>query len=309
MDGCKSVQIQICECPQTKGTSATENIRVVTQFHKLSEAINIFPAPTIMSLSPEVRALLFDNESDDSDDEMFQKVVFKPSNKMTAEEEDEAAKRERWDMIADDWNHDMSDPLVRAKKKFEEEQEKAAKKKPRKSVKKKNSTPKITKFYKKEKNWQGKPMKNCKYEHSVKSYVFRPPKYEKKSDAEYLGYKKDFCDKCLLKPCMTAEFHSEIFDFGHDKEHNEHSPMDEVQASVEAFGMTCLHPHLGKRYVAKMSVPKCLAEFVRCWYPVEKDTDTTDKLSEEDDDSNAEAEDDCDTRHDETDSEEEENEF
>ena len=262
-----------------------------------------------MSLSPEARALLFDNESDDSDDEMFQKVVFNPSSKkMTPEEEQLAAKRERWDMIADDWNHDMSDPLVRAKKRLEEEREKEAKKKPRKAKKKKN-TQKITKFYKREKNWQGKPMKDCKYEHSVKSYVFRPPKYGKKSDVEYVGYKKDFCDKCLLKPCMTAEFHSEIFDFGHDKEHNEHWPMDEVQCSVEAFGMTCLNQHLGKRYVAKMAVPKCLAEFVRYWYPLDGEKESDDGLTDEEGDSCSGSGNESSKAQSEMESDDEENEF
>jgi hypothetical protein len=259
-----------------------------------------------MSLSPEARALLFDNESDDSDDEMFQKVMFKPSNRMTEEEEKAAAKRERWDMFADDWNHDMSDPLVRAKKRIEEERAKEAKKKPRKAKKKKN-TQKITKFYKKEKNWQGKPMKNCKYEHSVQSYVFRPPKYGKKSDEEYLGYEKHFCDKCLLKPCMTAEFHSEMFDFGYGKEEN--ARMDEVQASVEAFGMTCLNPHLGKRYVAKMAVPKCLTQFVRHWYPADEEGESDDELFDEDEDSESNACHEGIKEGEESESEEEENEF
>ena len=96
-------------------------------------------------------------------------------------------------------------------------------------------------------------------------YVYRPPKYAGKSEWHYHAFGHTFCKECMLRPCMTQEFYPELYELGDHKMKN--STNADIQEAVARKGMTLLEPHLGKRYVKKMTVPKCLLNFAKESWP------------------------------------------
>ena len=166
-------------------------------------------------------------------------------------------------------NPPADDPLHKAAEKLDEERKRKKRKAEleelRKLRNKKNppkpKNQKIKSFFSDKKNFQGKPMKYCHYEDEVGLYVYDPPGYGEKNQMQYIGFSTSFCRHCLLKPCLVAEFHEDLYSLGDDMEHNTLSSQTEIREAVFDLAFKNLEPFLGKRYVKKMQVPYCLSTF------------------------------------------------
>jgi hypothetical protein len=77
--------------------------------------------------------------------------------------------------------------------------------KKKKTTKKKPQT--LKKFFPTLKNWQGFDMHLCRYEESIRDYIFLPQNYGQLSRHRQ---PHQFCNDCKLKPCITIEHLDEI---------------------------------------------------------------------------------------------------
>ena len=109
-------------------------------------------------------------------------------------------------------------------------------------------------------------MKHCYYQDEIRDHVFKPPGYGVKHHTYYAGFSTDFCSKCMLKPCVVAEYHQEIYNLGYDLEIKTQSTIEDIRASIFRMVSNNLVNHLGKRYLKKMGVFGCLSSFIdRNW--------------------------------------------
>jgi hypothetical protein len=119
-----------------------------------------------------------------------------------------------------------------------------------------------------EKNFQGFPLAECVYEEEIDETVYSPPDWgfteEDGSRSDW-----DFCQKCLLRPCLVKEKFMEIFEFaenlelfapgGNDNEAIVCKTFDHVEALlVGVFGV---------RYVRRRGLPLCVQHAVVGKYP------------------------------------------
>jgi hypothetical protein len=143
-----------------------------------------------------------------------------------------------------------------------------AKKKKKKSLTVKN-------FFPTHKNFQGFDLHLCKYEDSVRDYVFLPKNHGQLS--RHL-VPHQFCNDCKLKPCITIEHLVEIAELqfkehsAHDKARKEGKKVRQLTAvNRSEKGMMKIMTRLfGREYTNKVGVPNCIIKETHSYYETHK---------------------------------------
>jgi hypothetical protein len=145
--------------------------------------------------------------------------------------------------------------------------------KKKKTTKKKPQT--LKKFFPTLKNSQGFAMHMCRYEETIRDYIFLPKNYGQLSVHRQ---PHRFCNDCKLKPCITIEHLDEIATLQFE-EHRMHDEAREAGKKVreltpvnraERRMMKIMTRHFGREYTKKVGVPNCIIKEAYSYYEEHK---------------------------------------
>ena len=133
-------------------------------------------------------------------------------------------------------------------------------------TKKKNPQQKLEKYFpvtrpkapRVEKNFQGFPSVECRYETEVEKHVYRPPSYYKNwNDQE----EPPLCVDCLLRPCVVKGKWNEIMEFWEDVMISE-DDSDAMYFKMTNHSESILAEIFGDRFVRNNPAPLCVQDLV-----------------------------------------------
>lgn len=111
-----------------------------------------------------------------------------------------------------------------------------------------------------EKNFQGLPMKDCKFEHSISDYAYCPPRYPPKPlGGEDGDGEAEFCIDCLLRPCVVRGRWDDIMCFCEDSMIFEQvDDVDFLYGKLVRHMESILVELFGPRYTRNNPTPPCV---------------------------------------------------
>lgn len=180
-------------------------------------------------------------------------------------EEDPFSHLKLVDQEEDDEEPDLEPPKKKAKSSV------LGPKKRKKTTKPKPIT--VKNFFPTLKNSQGFDMHLCRYEASIRDYVYVPRKYHKITKAKLWIDRSKFCPSCKLQPCINVEHFEEI---GH-KSFEVHSAHDKAKEegrrvravtpvrSLERYIMSLMTKYFGREYMNRNGMPECVIEEACKW--------------------------------------------
>lgn len=115
-----------------------------------------------------------------------------------------------------------------------------------------------------EKNFQGFPMKTCKFREEVNNHVHCPPGYGASAFAIHQDW--DFCTTCLLCPCIVIEKEEDIMDFCRDVASADETSTSEMLWKAIGRSDELIEEIFGVRYARKTAPPKCLTELLEIYF-------------------------------------------
>ena len=137
--------------------------------------------------------------------------------------------------------------------------------------KKKNPQQKLEKYFpvtkaraaRGERNFQGFPIEQCRFEEKVGKLVYCPPCYNNLEEEKESSEERELCSDCLLRPCIVEGKGNELFTFcedimifGQDDSEVMYTKMlkhaDDLMGSVFGERYTRNHP----------ATPECILEVV-----------------------------------------------
>lgn len=114
-------------------------------------------------------------------------------------------------------------------------------------------------------NFQGFPIKECRYESEVGLCVYQPPLYTAK---ERGGREEEasFCRECMLRPCITVGRKSELSCLWEECIHPDTSDPMHTKWKMLTEAEKVVGSVFGESYVNKHSLPLCVKVAVnKCW--------------------------------------------
>lgn len=147
--------------------------------------------------------------------------------------------------------------------------------KKKKATKKKPVTVKA--FFPTMTNSQGFGMHLCRYEQSVRDYVFVPKNYGQKARSE--GKPMIYCSCCKLTPCITVEHWEDVFRVAYDEHTKQWEGMQQgkkkksdlaIMKKLERFTVRLMGKYFGREYTKKIGIPECIMkdtnQYTHEWY-------------------------------------------
>lgn len=136
--------------------------------------------------------------------------------------------------------------------------------------KKKNPQQKLKRYFivtkpKVEKNFQGFPLRECRYEEEVDKMVYCPPLRPWKKEESTPEKKKpqpQLCRECLLRPCMVKARWNDIMDFCEDTMVFANNDGDAMYDKVVNYAVSIQVEVFGARYARLNGLPACVYEIV-----------------------------------------------
>lgn len=145
--------------------------------------------------------------------------------------------------------------------------------------KKKNPQQKLERYFaltkskgqKVEKNFQGFPLNECRYEEEIDKCVYCPPGYpgEKQAETFLRGEKltdQKLCHDCLLRPCIAKGRRNDIIGFCEEiMVFESDDTSDSMWAKMIEHAETIVAGVFGSRHVRNHAPPSCVHEMVRSY--------------------------------------------
>lgn len=134
--------------------------------------------------------------------------------------------------------------------------------------KKKNPQQKMERYFpvtkpkaeKVEKNFQGFPVAQCRYEEEIDKLVFCPPGYPgRNNDKER---EPQLCQECLLRPCMVKAKWNDIMGFCEDIMVFENDDSDGMYFKMINHAESIQVDLFGPRYARNNPLPNCVHQIV-----------------------------------------------
>ena len=162
--------------------------------------------------------------------------------------------------------------------------------KPAAKKKKKNPQTKLDKFFKPKTtgkatkvpatNFQGFKKSLCRFEPTIKDYVYIPKGYGHlhKKNYYYGGEEATFCQYCNLAPCIVREHADDI------KRHRQSAMLEDpatMRMKLFKYVRDLMEGYFGKRYMKRIKPPLCVSQRIDWMYP---EVDSSDLDASEDDD-------------------------
>lgn len=136
-----------------------------------------------------------------------------------------------------------------------------------------------SKAVKVEKNFQGFPLTECRYEEEVGKMVYCPPRYgveqeEDEGTKDNKNKEEDLCHHCLLRPCIVKAKWNDIMGFCEDTIIFENDDTNTMYFKVLNFVETIILVDVfGGRFARNNPVPCCVNEMVSNYFVVQSGMD------------------------------------
>ena len=155
-------------------------------------------------------------------------------------------------------------------------------------MKKKNPQQKLEKYFavskvkkgRSEKNFQGFPLDQCRWEEAVNDFVYHPRSYCKETSQ----HEAELCRECLLRPCLVKGRWDDIMCFCEDTMVFENDDSDAMYFKMIHHAESILVEVFGARYVRNFPTPPCIFELVGKYHDVKSGMEDEDSGIEQPDD-------------------------
>lgn len=142
----------------------------------------------------------------------------------------------------------------------------------------KRKPPSVKNFFSTVKNSQGFDMHLCRYEPSIRDYVYVPRKYHQLTKAKLWIDRTKFCSCCKLQPCITVEHAEEIAHkacevfSAHEKALQEGKRVKQQTpvTAVERFIVSLMNKYFGREYMKRNGTPECVITEACQWHQLWK---------------------------------------
>jgi len=138
--------------------------------------------------------------------------------------------------------------------------------------KKKNPQQKLERYFavtkaKVEKNFQGFPVTDCRYEEEIDKVVYCPPfspwkKEEEEESSTKKNKEPELCRECLLRPCMVKARWNDIMDFCEDTMVFANDDSDAMYDKMINYAVSIQVEVFGARYTRQNPLPACVHDIV-----------------------------------------------
>ncbi len=135
-----------------------------------------------------------------------------------------------------------------------------------------------------EKNFQGYPITECRYEEEVEKHVYRPCNYYKQLAAK--GKKQEeapLCTRCFLRPCIVKGRWNEIMEFCEDVMIFENDDSDEMYFKMMNHAESIVLDVFGPRYYRNHPSPTCINELVGRYHDVKREMEEEEEADPDED--------------------------
>ena len=135
-----------------------------------------------------------------------------------------------------------------------------------------------------EKNFQGYPITECRYEEEVEKHVYRPSKYYKQLATKgKKGEEAPLCTQCFLRPCIVKGRWNEIMNFCEDVMVFENDDSDEMYFKMMNHAESIVLDVFGPRYWRNHPNPTCINELVGRYHDVKREMEEQEEQDPDED--------------------------